>query len=120
MVALIQLTCAGNPVDDYFIQLKKNSIWNAARRFKGAKKNRLVTINIPEVKNSQFKVDENGKARLILRLTFNYGCRKTEVVHKYYRLRLIIKDQIGFAVLQVLNGKTCFFKGVVLTRSTAR
>lgn len=110
-------------IDDYFVQLKKNSTNTIAGwvQLQGAAKTGFVTIKIPELKiNRQFKVDGNGKALIDIKADFVLWSPEKP---KIYDVTLIssadtVKDRIGFRSIQVkgtqivLNGKPVFLKGI--------
>lgn len=110
-------------IDDYFIQLEKNSMNKVAGwvTLKGPEKTGFVTINIPELKISrQFKVNENGRALIDIKARFELWSPERP---KMYAVNIIsaadtVKDQIGFRNIQVkgtqivLNGKPVFLKGI--------
>jgi beta-glucuronidase len=111
-------------VDDYFIQLEKNSM----DRIKGwvklkgqTKKNAVVRISIPELKiNRKFQTDENGLALIDIKARLSLWSPETP---KIYDVNIFsdtdtVKDRIGFRSIQVqgteivLNGKKIFLKGI--------
>ncbi|WP_205943017.1 glycoside hydrolase family 2 protein [Pedobacter frigidisoli] len=110
-------------IDDYFIQLEKNSMNRIIGwvKLKGANRAGFVTVSIPELKtNRQFEVDENGQALIDIKGNFKLWSPERP---KLYRVNIFsatdtIKDEIGFRSIQVkgtqivLNGKPVFLKGI--------
>jgi beta-glucuronidase len=110
-------------IDDYFIQLKKNSVNTIAGwvKLKGSAKTAFVTINIPELKISrQFKVGENGEALIDVKANFELWSPQKP---KLYDVIITspadtVKERIGFRSVQVngtqvlLNGNPIFLKGI--------